>query len=440
MKPMDWKRSRSPLADNTGIFVLLCTCLLAVSCGGGKEPAKAAAQAPPATVVVGVVEQKTVPLTTELTARLKGRETVELRARVEGFLLEAPFQEGRPVSKGQVVFRIDPQTYQAALQSAKAKLAKARANLKLARDNVRIKNAEAQLSQAKTRLQKAQNDVNRLAPLAKEMAVPQQDLDNATANLAVAQSDVEAQTANMEDVKLSFAANLEDAEAAVMAADAEVKQAELSLGYCEIRSPVSGIIGISQVDIGNLVGRGEPTLLNTVSAVNPIRATFSISEREYLRLAKRVNLKGVGQRTPLTLILSDGSVYPSQGHLVSAERAVDEKTGTLLIQGEFANPQGTLRPGQFARIRLATDQVDSAILVPQKAVFPLQSAQVVYVVGGDNKVAIRTLQISGRFEDKFIVQEGLKPGERVIVEGVRKVRPGQPVTPTAAPVSTEKSE
>lgn len=431
--------SRLLIAAGGPLPVLLGLCLLAAGCGEDKAATKAAAQGQPIAAVVGAVEQKTVPLTTELTARLKGSETVELRARVEGFLIDAPYEEGRGVSKGQVVFRIDPRTYQARLQSAKAKLAKAQANLKLAKENVRIKNAEAQLSQAKTRLQKAQTDVARLAPLAKEMAVPQQDLDDATANLGVAQSDVEAKAANLEDVKLSFAANLEDAEAAVLSAEAEVRQAELDLGYCEIRSPIDGIIGMKQVDLGNLVGRGEPTLLNTVSTVNPIRATFSITEREYLRLSKRINMNAPAKRAPLTLILADNSVYPHPGHLISAERAVDEKTGTLLLQGEFPNPQATLRPGQFARIRVATDQVEAAILVPQKAVFPLQSTQVVYVVGSDNKASIRSLQIAGRFEDKFIVQEGLKPGERVVIEGVRKIRPGQTVTPSEAPVSTEQS-
>jgi membrane fusion protein (multidrug efflux system) len=435
------ERNQDRVSPGTGIGlpILLGLFVFAGACGSEKPAPAVAAQGQPATAVVGVVEQRTVPLTTELTARMKGSETVELRARVEGFLVETPFEEGRSVTKGQVLFRIDPRTYQARLQSAKAKLAKAQANLKLARDNVRIKNAEAQLSQARTRMQKAQTDVNRLSPLAKEMAVPQQDLDDATASLGVAQSDVEAKVANLEDVKLGFAANIEDAEAAVLAAGAEVKQAELDLGYCEIRSPIDGIIGMKQVDIGNLVGRGEPTLLNTVSTVNPIRATFSITEREYLRLSKRINMSGSGKSAPLTLILSDNSEYPQRGHVISAERAVDEKTGTLLLQGEFPNPQGTLRPGQFARIRVATDQVDAAILVPQKAVFPLQSTQVVYVVGSDNKASIRSLQIAGRFEDKFIVQEGLKPGERVVVEGVRKLRPGQTVTPSAAPVSSEKS-
>jgi membrane fusion protein (multidrug efflux system) len=417
---------------------VLGLCIAAAGCGSDKSGDKTATKEPQTTAVVGVVEQKTVPLTTELTARMKGSETVELRARVEGYLMEAPFEEGRGVSKGQVVFRIDPRTYQARVQSAKAKLAKAQANLRLAKDNVRIKNAEAQLSQAKTRMQKSQTDVNRLAPLAKEMAVPQQDLDDATASLAVSQSDVEAKVANLDDVKLSFSANIEDAEAAVLAADAEVKQAELDLGYCEIRSPIGGVIGMKQVDIGNLVGRGEPTLLGTVSTVNPIRATFSITEREYMRLSRRVNLKGSGKGAPLTLTLADNREFPHKGHLVSAERAVDEKTGTLLILGEFPNPDGTVRPGQFARIKVATDQMEGAILVPQKAVFPLQSTQVVYVVGTDNKVVIRSLQIAGRYEDKFIVQEGLKPGERVVVEGVKKIRPGQTVTPVDAPITAEK--
>lgn len=423
------------------MLLVLGLCVLVSGCGDKKaDAAKGGPQAPATTAVVATVEQKTVPLTTELTARMRGSETVELRARVEGYLVEAPFQEGRSVSKDQVVFRIDARTYDARLQAARAKLDKAQANLKLAQENVRIKNAEAQLSQAHTRMQKAQTDVNRLSPLAKEMAVPQQDLDDAVANLDVAKSNVEASTANLNDVKLGFAANLDEAKAAVLAADAEVKQAQLDLDYCEIRSPIDGVIGMKQVDIGNLVGRGDPTLLGTVSTVNPIRASLSITERDYLRLAKRFNSSAPQGRAPLTLILADNSEFQHKGRLISAERAIDEKTGTLALQGEFPNPGGILRPGQFARIRIATDQMEGAILVPQKAVFPLQSAQVVYVVGSDNKVAVRSLQIAGRHEENYIVTEGLKPGERVVVEGIRKLRPGQLIAPVSGPVSAEKGK
>lgn len=415
--------------------------LVTVSCGDKSVPSAAQQQAPPVAVVVGQVEQRTVPLTTELTARLKGSDTVELRARVEGFLTAAPFEEGRRVAKGQVVFRIDPRTYEARAQAARANLTKAQAELRLAQENVRVKNAEAQLEQALTRQRKAQTDVNRLQPLAKEMAVPQQDLDNAVADLDVAKSNVDSSRANLEDVKLSFSARVDEARAMVLGADAQLKQAELDLSYCEIRSPIDGIIGTRLVDVGNLVGRGEPTLLSTVSTVNPIRATFSVPEREYLRLVKRYSTtheRATG--AVLKLLLSDNSVFPQTGRIVAVERAVDEKTGTLLIQGQFSNPTDVLRPGQFARVRLATDQVENAILVPQRAVFSMQSAQVAYVVGADNKVAVRTLQIQGQAEDMFIAAEGVKPGERVIVEGIRKVRPGQVVAPTSAPATAERSK
>jgi membrane fusion protein (multidrug efflux system) len=430
--------SRSRFAFQ-GIVLLLS--VVAISCGKSQSESAAQREAPPVPVVIGQVEQRTVPLTTELTARLKGSETVELRARVEGFLTTAAFEEGRPVRKDQVVFRIDPRNYEARVQAAKSRLTKAQADLRLAQENVRVKNAEAQLEQALTRQRKSQTDVKRLEPLAKEMAVPQQDLDNAVADLDVAKSNVDSSRANLDDVKLSFSARVDEARAAVLGADAELKQAELDLSYCEIRSPIDGIIGTRLVDVGNLVGRGEPTLLSTISTVNPIRVTFSIPEREYLRLVKRYSItheRATG--AVLSLILADNSVFPQKGRLIAVERAVDEKTGTLSLQGQFSNPDAVLRPGQFARVRLATDQIEDAVLVPQRAVFSLQSTQVAYVVGNDNKVAVRSLQIRGQAEDHFIVAEGLKPGERVIVEGIRKVRPGQAVTPAGAPMSVERGK
>jgi len=221
----------------------------------------------------------------------------------------------------------------------------------------------------------------------------------------------------------------DQAEAAVLAAEASVKNAELNLSYCTITAPMQGLIGQRMVSVGNLVGRGEPTLLAVLSALDPLRVSFGLSEAEYLRLIKRMG-KSASNPVPLDLILADGALYPHKGKVTIASRAVDEKTGTLTLVAEFRNPEGMIRPGQFARVRGAIDMVENAILIPQVAVMEEQSARTAYVVESDNKVALRTLVLGDRYENLVIVTEGLKPGERVITEGMQKVRAGMVVTPT----------
>ena len=408
-------------------ILLAVASLACASCGGGKEQEKKAAA--PTSVIVTAAVQKTVPIITEFTARADARDTVELRARVEAFLDGIHFEEGRVVKKGQVLFTLDKRKYEADLESAKAQLAKAKADLELARDKVTVDVAQAKVDQAKAQLGKADLDVNRLTPLAKEKAVPQQDLDDALVAQEVAQSDLKASRASYENVVLNQKVSTDQAEAAVLAAEASVKNAELNLSYCTITAPMQGLIGQRMVSVGNLVGRGEPTLLAVLSALDPLRVSFGLSEAEYLRLIKRMG-KSASNPVPLDLILADGALYPHKGKVTIASRAVDEKTGTLTLVAEFRNPEGMIRPGQFARVRGAIDMVENAILIPQLAVMEEQSARTAYVVEGDNKVALRTLVLGDRYENLVIVTEGLKPGERVITEGMQKVRAGMVVTPT----------
>ena len=408
-------------------ILLAVASLACASCGGGKEQEKKAAA--PTSVIVTAAVQKTVPIITEFTARADARDTVELRARVEAFLDGIHFEEGRVVKKGQVLFTLDKRKYEADLESAKAQLAKAKADLELARDKVTVDVAQAKVDQAKAQLGKADLDVNRLTPLAKEKAVPQQDLDDALVAQEVAQSDLKASRASYENVVLNQKVSTDQAEAAVLAAEASVKNAELNLSYCTITAPMQGLIGQRMVSVGNLVGRGEPTLLAVLSALDPLRVSFGLSEAEYLRLIKRMG-KSASNPVPLDLILADGALYPHKGKVTIASRAVDEKTGTLTLVAEFRNPEGMIRPGQFARVRGAIDMVENAILIPQLAVMEEQSARTAYVVESDNKVALRTLVLGDRYENLVIVTEGLKPGERVITEGMQKVRAGMVVTPT----------
>jgi membrane fusion protein, multidrug efflux system len=419
-----WRRARAAGA-------LLMTALVLSSCGGETNAEKekaAAAPPPPVPVVVAQVIQKTVPIFSEFTARTDARDTVEVRARVEAFLEGIHFEEGRPVKQGQLLFTLDKRKYEAALQSAKAQLAKAQAELQFASEQVTVDTAKAKLDQAKAQLGKADLDVNRLEPLAKVKAVPQQDLDNALVAQQVGKSNVDASKANYDTTVVIQKVTVDAAKAAVSAAESAIKQAELDVSYCTVTSPIDGLIGQRLVSVGNLVGRGEPTLLATVSALDPLRVTFAVSETEYLALARRMG-KSAKTPVPIDLVLADGTEFPHKGRVTIAERAIDQKTGTLTIVAEFPNPERLIRPGQFGRVRGVIDTAENALLIPQQAVMEQQSAKVVYVVGSDNKVALRTVTLGDRYENLFIVTDGVKPGERVITEGMQKVRPGVPVTP-----------
>jgi RND family efflux transporter MFP subunit len=412
--------------------VLLLSALILSGCGGEKnaDKEKPATAPPPVPVAVAAVIQKTVPLYVEFTAQTAARDTVEVRARVEAFLEGIHFDEGRPVKKGQLLFTLDKSKYLANLQSAKARLAKAKADLQFARENVAVESAKAKLDQAKAQMGKADLDVNRLQPLAKERAVPQQDLDNALVQQEVARSNVDVGKANYETVSLNQKVTIDQALAEVSAAEAEVNRADLDLSYCTITAPLDGLIGQRVVSVGNLVGRGEPTTLATISSLDPIRVSFAISEAEYLGLAKRLNVTEARGKVPVDLILADGTVYNQKGRITIAERAIDQQTGTLTMVAEFANPQHLLRPGQFGRVRGSAETIENGILIPQQAIMEQQSAKVVYVVEAGNKVAIRTVTLGPKYENLVLIKEGVKPGERVIVEGAQKVRPGAIVTTT----------
>jgi membrane fusion protein (multidrug efflux system) len=419
------------------------TALLLTGCGKEeKSEAKAATGpgGPAVAVVVSPVVQKTVPIYTEMTARTDANDSVDIRARVKAFLLKQTYEEGKMVKAGQVLFTLDQREYDAQLLQAKAQLAKAQADLAEAKDRTIVDTAEANLNIALARLNKTNQDVKRLKPLAEQRAVPQQDYDDALASQQAATADVEGRKASLNTAKVNQKSSIEQAQAAVEAANASIRQAELNVEYCTVTTPIGGIAGTRQVAPGNLVGQGEATLLTTVSNVNPMRVYISISEREYLelqRLKTKGKLRSGGQ---LELVLADGSVFPHKGRIIIADRAVDLKTGTLSIVSEFPNPDAILRPGQFGRVRLAATVAENALLVPQKAVTEMQSAKIVYVVGQDNKVALRSVTLGERVGQDYIVTDGVKAGERIIVEGIQKARPGSIVNPTAQAVTSERPE
>jgi RND family efflux transporter MFP subunit len=386
-------------------IVIVAVLFVSVSCSKSEQ-----SQARPPEVDVVQVEQKDVPIWKEWIGTLDGLWNAQIRPQVTGYLLRQTYKDGSFVKKDQLLFEIDPRTFQAAVDQAKGQLA----------------NAEGQLAQMRANQIKAQNDVNRYTPLAKEQAIPQQDLDTAIQVNEAAKAQVEA------------------AKAQIDAARAALASANLNLGFTKVLSLVDGIAGIAQGQIGDLVG--PSTLLTTVSTVDPIKIYFPVSEREYLDYVKE-HPDEDKRHLRLQLILANGSVYPHPGQTTLVDRQVDVNTGTLRVQGVFPNPGNVLRPGQYARVRTIIATRKGALVVPQKAVSELQGNYQVAVVGSDNKVQIRLVKVGERIGTDWIIAEGLKPGERVVAEGIQKVRAGITVNPKplkalpeAKPEPTAQSE
>jgi membrane fusion protein (multidrug efflux system) len=434
-------RCSQPIARRLALAAGLVAALLP-ACERAKTVEKVAP--PPPAVVVTEVLQRTVPIYSEYVGRTEALETIELRARVEGFLEQILFQEGQRVKTGDVLFIIEQAPYQATVRAAKAQLDKARSDLARAREASEVLRAQAQLEQARAAQLRTKQDVDRFRPLAEQEAIPKQDLENAIARDLESQAQVRAAESVLKDASLNQKTQIQLSEAAIEQAQASLTQAELSLSYTTIKAPVDGIIGIRKVDRGNLVGRGEATLLATMSTIDPFRVAFNVSELDYLRFIERAQNARIRRAETVTdglvfeLILADGRVYPHNGKRRTADRALDPRTGTILVEALFPNPDNFLRAGQFGRVRVAAEERVNAILVPQRSVQELQGARTAYVVGPENKVALRSVKLSGdRWESYFIVDEGLKPGDRVILEGIQKVRPGMVVAPTTEPISTE---
>src|SRR5262245_18226591 len=412
-----------------GVFAL-AVAVTSAACSGKSGEAKHDAAPPPPSVVVTEVTQKTVPIYSEFVGQTKAEETVELRARVEGILQRVYFREGTPVKKGQLLFTIDKRPFEAAVQSAQALAAKAVSDLAQAQQRTDVLEAQAQLADAQATLTRADQDVNRLAPLAKEKAVTEQDLDAALAAQKSARATVDARKANLTNLEAAVKYTIERAKAEVSASEARVTQAKLDLSYCDIYAPISGVIGFLQVDEGNLVGRGDATLLATVSKSDPLLVDFNVSEIDYLKLTDPQTIGHNADKLRFDLLLSDESKHPYQGSFKVLDRTVDPTTGTLKVEATFANPGSYLRPGQFARLRVAVAEKENAILVPQRAIQELQGAKTVLVVDEQNTVAVRTIKLGDKADKDIVVLDGLNPGERVIVEGMQKVRPGGQVNPS----------
>jgi len=355
---------------------------------------------------VAVVTQRDVPTVREWVGTLDGYVNAEIRGQVTGYLLRQAYKEGAFVRKGDLLFEIDPRPFQAALNEAKGRLAQAQSS---------VQQAEGNLAQAKARLGKAELDVKRYAPLVKTKAISQEEMDNAVQSRLEAQASVDASVAAIETAKAS-----------VVAAQAAVYDAEVKLGFTKISAPVEGIAGLARIQVGDLVSpTGNP--LTTVSTVNPIKAYFTISEQEYLA-QQRAGGPDRWARN-LELVLADGSVYAHKGSFYMADRQVDVGTGALRMAALFPNPGNVLRPGQYGRVRCVMGVRKGAAVVPQRAVVELQGGYQVAVVDAQNKVTMRAVRVADRLGSLWVVEEGLQPGERVIVEGLQKVRTGVVVIP-----------
>ena len=362
---------------------IILSALLLLGLAGCPEEKKTTVPPPPPEVEVAEVLQKDVPVYQEWVASMDGLVNATILAQVQGYLIKQNYQEGEFVKKGTLLFEIDPRPFQAAVDDAKAVLSKQQAVL-----------------------QTAQANLNRILPLAAANAVSQRDKDNAIGSV-------------------------QSAEAQVLSAQAQLRKAELDLGFTKIASPIDGIAGAANAQIGDLVGTPQARVLTTVSTVNPIKVYVPISEREYLQAIERSKpeKKAGADKISFDLILADGSTWPQQGTFSFADRQVDPQTGTIKVAILFPNPENTLRPGQYAKVRALMKTEKGAILVPQRAVGELQGRHQVAVVEADNTVRIRGVKVGERIGNLWVIQDGLKAGDRVVAEGTQKAGDGVKVTP-----------
>jgi membrane fusion protein (multidrug efflux system) len=362
------------------LAIALAIALTAIGCKKQTAPAP-----PPPIVQVETVKASDMPVSAEFIGHLDSPQNVEVRARVEAFVEKMLFIEGTEVKEGDPLFLLDKKPLQEQLDAANGRLAESKAALK-----------------------KYEKDVARLEPLAKKRAIPQQDLDNALATVDIGQANV-------------------------YSAEANVMSAEINLGYCDVNAPSSGLIGAKQVTVGSLVGKGEPTLMATISQLDPIWFYCNVSETDYLQAKSNNQRKSKKtEDIPITLLLADGQEHPDKGKIVFIDRAVDVTTGTLKMRVAFPNTDKILRPGMFGRISADLGKVNGSILIPQRAVTELQGKNFAWVVDAKNQAAQRPVTVGQILGDKIQILKGIKAGDRIIVEGIQKVREGMPVQPKSA--------
>jgi membrane fusion protein, multidrug efflux system len=405
----------APGALLSGLFLAGCTA------SGQKIRSDAPAAAPTVTFVE--VEPSDIPIYADFAAQTYARNMVEVRGRVEGYIDRWLFQPGSEVKAGQVLYILDLRPYEAAVLQAQGNLRQSEADLEFARRQVSLLQAQANLAQAQANLVKAQQDHARIAPLVEADAVSKQDLDAAVAAWKANEANVNALKANVDQTSLSTRTQIDAMQGKVESLKAALVTAELNLQYGTITAPISGRIGDSLIPVGGLVTPASAQPLTTIVPLDPMWIRFKVSEPEYLAWSKR-GQKMLGGELPLRLILADNCDFPWQGHIENSLNQVDPKTGTLELQARFPNPQHTLLPGQFGRIRVQVEERRNALLVPQKAVQQLQGLQMVYMVGPDNRVLMQPVTTGARVGEGWVIEHGLKPGDRVVIDGQLRVRPG----------------
>jgi len=380
-----------------GAFLLLILGLII----GAVHPYKhASGSTPPALPDVEVlqVQQEDIPIYGEWIGTLDGLVNADVRAQVTGYLLKQGYEEGRFVKQGQLLFQIDPRPFQAALDQVQGQLAQARASL-----------ANAQAVQRRTEL-----DVERYTPLVKEQAASQQDLDNSVQN------------------NLAALANIETAKAQIKTYEASVETAKINLEFTRLVAPIDGVAGQAQLQVGALVSPGSG-VVTSVSTLDPIKAYFTVSEAQYLEWRKRfpteISRWEADKKLRLQLILADGSTYPHEGTFYFSDRQINEATGAIRLAGLFPNPNNILKPGGYAKVRAVIQTQERALLIPQRAVSELQGGYQVAVLDSDNKVIIRPVTVGPQVDRRWVIASGLNPGDRVVAEGVQKVRTGLRVNP-----------
>ncbi len=433
----------------TGTAASLLIVSLLAGCKDGKDPkgdgtppprpvagAKSSTPAPNANlpgqaqtkVAVQEVGKQEVTIDQTFTAQTLAAKQVEVRSRIEGNLNSFSFREGSQVSEGQVLFQIDPRPLLANVAAAQAQVEIARANLNFARTKVNLKKAQADQAKAQTDLNYQQKEVDRYKPLVDRAIIPRQLFDQTVAQRDAAKAQLDAAKAETENTAIRDASGIQTAQAQLEASLAALDSAQINLDYTTVYAPITGTIGQLNVYPGNLVQPGGEPLV-TLSSTNPIYVEFSISESDYLKLATKVEETGKKQGNRVfQLLLADGKPYKHLGKFNMIDRAVDATTGTIRVRLEYANPMNLLRPGQFVNVRLNKAEVPDALLIHQRAVMELQSSKYVYVVDKDNKVEQREITVGERYQGSYVVTKGLKQGERVIVDGMAKVKPGMTVS------------
>lgn len=376
------------------------------ACGNHETESAATKAEPPPSVVVQTVRQQQVPISQDYQAAIAAVEAVDVSARVDGTLERVLFKEGSLVHRGQPLFVLQQNERLASLESAQAQLGTARAQ---------VGQAEGNLASKRAMLQRASTTVARDRPLAAAQAIPQKDLDNAIQSEAAAKGEVEAARSQVASAR-----------AAVGAAQAAVDNAKINYGYTTIDAPVTGLIGFLKFHVGNVVGGSTTQVLDTITSIDPVRVTFALDEPTYLALSGARREPGVAalRDQPIPLILANNATYQYKGRIYAINPTIDQRTGTITVEARFQNPDGLLRPGGFGRVRLVVENLPNALLVPQTAIVQTQGVNSAYVVDGNGMVALRTVTLGPQYKQSYVVKTGLSAGDRVIVEGTQKARPG----------------